>query len=172
MKSTDIKAKLDKINKETTNFWHIIRTENVVENNFKRHYDLKALISLIKNNGNARIRLKLDQMCINLGIKTRAEFPSNSIYPIIFELSEKNEQFVQLGLIKTIDPTFKMKKGKKRINVNEEITRDYIEKLKNELALEINGLRKKLSDFNENAELDLSTEYSYFTPTEIVDLAA
>lgn len=163
MKSTDIKTKLDKLNKEITNYWHIIRTENIIDNGMKRHYDMKALLNVIQTNATERIQLKMDQLCINLGFKKRSDFPSESIYPIIFELSEKNEQYVQLGLIKTIDPNIKMKKGKKKMSINEELTRDYISKLMNNLSLEINGLRKKLSDFNEKAELDTSTAFTYLT---------
>ena len=163
MKSTDIKTKLDKLNKEITNYWHIIRTENIIDNGMKRHYDMKALLNVIQTNATDRIQLKMDQLCINLGFKKRSDFPSESIYPIIFELSEKNEQYVQLGLIKTIDPNIKMKKGKKKMSINEELTRNYISKLMNNLSLEINGLRKKLSDFNEKAELDTSTAFTYLT---------
>ena len=49
------------------------------------------------------------------------------------------------------------------MSINEELTRDYISKLSNNLSLEINGLRKKLSDFNEKAELDTSTAFTYLT---------
>ena len=161
MRSTDIKQKLEKLNKDMSHYWGIIRSENVVENGFKRHYDMKSLLEIIQSNAIERVRLKMDQLCINLGFKSRSMFPKESIYPIIFELSEKNEQFVQLGLIKTINSTLKMKKGKKRLSVNEELTSDYINKLKNGLQLEINGLKKKLTDFNSAAELDISDAYMY-----------
>ena len=159
IKSTEIKAKLEKLNKDITNNWMIIRTENLVENGFKRHYDMKALLDAID-----RIQTKLDQFCINIGFKSRSDFPKDSIYPIIFELSEKNEQFVQLGIIiekSTINPTLKMKKGKKNLKQNEELTRDFLNKLRNNLQLEINGLKKKLADFNDAAELDTTSAYMY-----------
>ena len=164
IKSTDIKAKLEKLNKDITNNWIIIRTENLVENGFKRHYDMKALLDDINKKAIDRIQTKLDQFCINIGFKSRSDFPKDSIYPIIFELSEKNEQFVQLGIIiekSTINPTLKMKKGKKNLKQNEELTRDYLNKLRNNLQLEINGLKKKLADFNDAAELDTSGAYMY-----------
>ena len=45
IKSTEIKAKLEKLNKDITNSWMIIRTENLVEKWVsKRHYDMKALL--------------------------------------------------------------------------------------------------------------------------------
>ena len=54
-----------------------------------------------------------------------------------------------------------MKKGKKNLKQNEELTRDYLNKLRNKLQLEINGLKKKLADFNDMAELDTSKAYMY-----------
>ena len=47
IKSTEIKAKLEKLNKDITNSWMIIRTENLVENGFKRHYDMKIVFILL-----------------------------------------------------------------------------------------------------------------------------
>lgn len=164
IKSTDIKAKLEKLNKDITHNWIILRTENLVDNGFKRHYDMKGLLDEINKKAIDRIQTKLDQLCINLGIKSRKDFPKESIYPIIFELSEKNEQFVQLGILidkSTINPILKMKKGKKNLKKNEELTHDYLTKLKNNLQLEINGLKKKLTDYNENAELDTSSAYMH-----------
>ena len=109
IKSTEIKAKLEKLNKDITNSWMIIRTENLVENGFKRHYDMKALLDDINKKAIDRIQTKLDQFCINLGFKSR----------------------------------------------------DYLNKLRNNLQLEINGLKKKLADFNDMAELDTSKAYMY-----------
>ena len=164
MKSTDIKTKLDKLNKEITNYWHIIRTENIIENGMKRHYDMKALLNVIQTNATERIQLKMDQLCINLGFKKRSDFPSESIYPIIFELSEKNEQYVHLEIIlktATINPTLKTKLGKKKLSKSEELTSDFIKKSMTNLQLEINNLKKKLEDYNSKAELDISKNYLY-----------
>ena len=60
IKSTEIKAKLEKLNKDITNNWMIIRTENLVENGFKRHYDMKALLDDINKKAIDRIQTKLD----------------------------------------------------------------------------------------------------------------
>ena len=163
IKSTNIINNREKLDKDIKRMWGIIRTENLIDKGAKRNYDMKALLNNIFSMANERIQTKLDSLCINLGYTTRADFPKDSIYPIIYTLSEKNEQYVQLGLIKTIDPNIKMKKGKKKMSINEELTRDYISKLMNNLSLEINGLRKKLSDFNEKAELDTSTAFTYLT---------
>lgn len=164
IKSTEIKAKLEKLHKDITWQWNIIRTENKVEKGYIRRYNMKALLDDIQNKANDRIQYKLDQLCINLGFKSRADLPKESIYPTIFKLSEINEQFVQIGILiekATIDPSYKMKKGKKNLKIEEELTRDYLTKIKNGLQLEIIDLKKKLADFNEAAELDLEKAYMF-----------
>ena len=88
-----------------------------------------------------------------MGFTNINELPSTSLYPIIFELSEKNELFVQLGLIRTIDPKIKAKKGKKGISKTEELTFNFIKSKREKLQLEINDLKKKIADYNENAKL-------------------
>lgn len=161
IKSTDIIANREKYDKEIKKMWNIIRTENLIDKNATRNYDMKALLTTITEMSNNRIQAKLDSMAINLGFKSRSDFPKDSIYPIIYTLSEKNEYLVQLGLIPTINPSLKAKLGKKKLYKSEEITADYINKLKNSLQLEINSLKKKLEDFNNKAELDISTAYMY-----------
>ena len=164
MKSTDIKTKLDNLHKTITWQWNIIRSENKVEKGFKRHYDMKALLFDIKSKAEERIQTKLDQLCINMGFASRADLPKDCIYPTIFKLSEINEQYVQIGILierATINPTIKMKKGKKNLKEEEELTRDYLTKLRNDLQLEIIELKKKLADFNEKAELDIDKAYMY-----------
>lgn len=164
MKSTDIKTKLEKLHKDITWQWSIIRSENKVEKGYKRHYDMKGLLSDIKSKANERIQCKLDQLCINMGFKSRADLPNECIYPTIFKLSEINEQYVQIGIVidkATIDPNYKMKKGKKNLKECEELTRDYLTRLKNNLQLQIIDLKKKLSEFNAAAELDLDKAYMF-----------
>ena len=93
-----------------------------------------------------------------------ADFPKESIYPIIYTLSERNELYVHLDKvlkIATINPILKAKLGKKKLYKTEELTADYIKKLMIPLQLEINGLKKKLEDFNSKAELDIDKAYMY-----------
>lgn len=161
IKSTDIIANREKLDKEIKRMWGIIRTENLIEKGAIRNYDMKGMLSSITDSSNKRIQAKLDSMAINLGFKSRSDFPKDSIYPIVYTLSEKNEYLVQLGMIPTINPGLKAKLGKKKLYKTEELTADYINKLKNTLQLEINSLKKKLEDFNSNAELDISSTYMY-----------
>ena len=143
----------DNLSKEITRNWGIIRSENLIDKSEKRNYDMKALLSLIEKLSKERIKMKLYTQLINMGFTNVNELPSNSLYPIIFELSEKNEMFVQLGLIRTIDPKIKAKKGKKGISKTEELTFNFIKSKREKLQLEINDLKKKIADYNENAKL-------------------
>ena len=164
IKSTEIIENRKKYDKEIKKMWNIVSVQFYMFIYFKnatRNYDMKALLDTITEMSNNRIQTKLDSIAINLGFKNRKDFPKESIYPIIYTLSEKNEYLVQLGSIPTINPGLKAKLGKKKLFKTEEITADYITKLKNKLQLEINALKKKLEDFNSNAEIDISTAYMY-----------
>ena len=158
-KSTEIIDLRKKLDKDIAYYWKIIASENVMKNGTTRQYDLKELLRLINDLSNQRIQAKLDSLIINLGFSKRSDLPANSIFPTIYELSEKNEQLVKLRILETIDPRVKRLKGKKGLKVNEEITADYKKKLMDELQLEINRLSKILYDFNEKAELDISSAY-------------
>lgn len=150
-------AKRKELSNEITKYWNIIKNENIVPNGAKRNYDLKNLLNIITEKADERIMLKLYLQCINMGYKKFSELPVTNNYLTIFTLSEKTEQLFHLNKIKTIDPKLKLKKGKKNLNTSEELTFDYISKLKNKLQMEINKLTKDIEEFNEKAELDIET---------------
>lgn len=153
--ATEIIASRDKLSKDITYYWNIIAIENVVDRGYKRKYDIKALLAKIQEMANLRAKEKLNNMCVNLCYNSPSEFPKDSIYPTIFRLSEVNEQFVKLGGIKTISPKEKnTKKGKSALSQKEELTFEYIARLRNELSLEIISLKKKIADFNAQKYLD------------------
>lgn len=159
--STEILESRDKLSKQITNTWGIIKSENVIDKSYTRNYDMKGLLKDIENFANLRIIDKLDSLCINLGITNRKDFPNKSIYHIIYTLSEKNEMYVQLGLIKTINPKLKLKVGKNKLTKTEELTADYIAKLRDKLQIEINALKKKLKDYNDTAQLITDSNYNF-----------
>lgn len=159
--STEILESRDKLSKNITNTWGIIKSENVIDKGYTRNYDIKGLLKDIENFSNLRIIDKLDSLCINLGISDRKDFPNKSIYHIIYTLSEKNEMYVQLGLIKTINPKLKLKVGKNKLTKSEELTADYIAKLRDKLQIEINALKKKLKDYNATAQLTTDSSYNF-----------
>lgn len=156
MKSNEIISRRDAISKEITKYWGIIRAENLVEKSYKRNYDLKVLLKKIEDLAAERTNMKLYQQCINMGYTSLSQFPANSLFPTIFELSEVNERFVQLGLIKTLDPKLKSKKGKVNLNKSEELTSQYITNLQNALKLRTIELKKKIDEYNNTADLDIS----------------
>lgn len=145
----------DLLSKEIMKNWGIIRSENLIDKNASRNYDMKALLNRIEKLAKERIKMKLYTQLINMGFAKFSDLPKNSLYPIIFELSEKNEQFVQLGLIPTLDAKLKAKKGKAKISKTEELTSAFIKQKREKLQLEINDLKKKIENYNATATLDI-----------------
>ena len=164
IKATDIIKNKKQLDIDISKYWNIILKENLLDKGLTRNYDMKSLLHSINEMYNKRVQTKLDSIAINLGYKSRADFPKESIYPIIYTLSERNELYVHLDKvlkIATINPILKAKLGKKKLYKTEELTADYIKKLMIPLQLEINGLKKKLEDFNSKAELDIDKAYMY-----------
>ena len=154
-KANEIIEERNKLSVEISRYWGTIRIENVVNRNYTRNYDLKALYENIKNLANKRIEAKLEMLCINMGLKSYSDLPEVCNQRDVFRLSELNEIFVQLGQIKTINPKLKAQKGKNNLNKTEALTSNWIAARKNEIELEITSLKNKLTEFNEKAELEV-----------------
>ena len=151
------KNRRDELSKDITKYWTIIKNENIISKETIRNYDLKVLLTKIQEMAEERILMKLYLQCINMGYKKFSDLPAENNYYTIFSLSEKQEQLFHLGKIKTIDPKIKRAKGKKNLNISEELTSVYISNIKNKLQIEINKLNKDLEDFNDKAELDIES---------------
>lgn len=151
------KNRRDELSKDITKYWTIIKNENIISKETIRNYDLKVLLTKIQEMEEERILMKLYLQCINMGYKKFSDLPAENNYYTIFSLSEKQEQLFHLGKIKTIDPKIKRAKGKKNLNISEELTSAYISNIKNKLQIEINKLNKDLEDFNDKAELDIES---------------
>lgn len=151
------KNRRDELSKDITKYWTIIKNENIISKGTIRNYDLKVLLTNIQEMAEERILMKLYLQCINMGYKKFSDLPAENNYYTIFSLSEKQEQLFHLGKIKTIDPKIKRAKGKKNLNISEELTSAYISNIKNKLQIEINKLNKDLEDFNDKAELDIES---------------
>lgn len=154
MKSTEILKKRDELNNSISKYWNIIFTENVVNRNYKRNYDLKELYNSIVAMASDRALYKLKALCVNMGIFNFEDLPTDSIQLDIFMLAELKEIKIRLGKIRTINPKLKTKKGKKNLLKTECLTSDWINARKNELSLQINEIEKKISEFNESHELN------------------
>ena len=151
------KNRRDELSKDITKYWTIIKNENIISKETIRNYDLKVLLTKIQEMAEERILMKLYLQCINMGYKKFSDLPAENNYYTIFSLSEKQEQLFHLGKIKTNDPKIKRAKGKKNLNISEELTSAYISNIKNKLQIEINKLNKDLEDFNDKAELDIES---------------
>lgn len=162
IKSKNIIDKRNKLNKDITKYWNIIRQENIMSKNAIKAqmgsgFDLKALYNTIIQLSNNRIKTKLFLQAINMGYTNFSELKENTNYEDIYTLNEKKEQLVQLGMIKCISVTYKAKMGK-NIKIAETFTKQKIDQLKNDLQLEINNLEKKIEDFNDKTELTISDD--------------
>ena len=138
----------DKLSRDISRMWDIIATENVTEKGYKRNYDMKLILKKIDELSKQRVEVKLQIQLINMGYKKRSETPVNWLYPQIYELSEKNERYVKLGNIKTLDLALKP-----RLNKTEVLTRKYVTQLREKLQLDTVAIRKKLDDYNNEATL-------------------
>lgn len=162
IKSKDIITKRNTINSEIIKYWKIIRQENIISKSAVKAgmgsgYDLKQLYNLITQLSENRIRTKLYLQALNMGL-TGVDLVSTlngSNYENIYRLNEKKEILVQLGLIKTLNPEYKSRMGKK-ISMTETFTKQKLDIMKKELQLEINALEKTIETFNDNTEISIT----------------
>lgn len=155
-KAKDILKKRDELSNTITKYWNIIHVENVVNKNYKRHYDLKALYNDILNMCEERSLTKLKALCINLGLFKFSDLPIDNIQLDIFKLAEYKEIKIRLNKVRTISPKLKAK-GKKNLNKTEVLTSDWIKARIKELDIKIIDIEKKIEEFNEAKELDETT---------------
>lgn len=152
-------AKRDSLTKEINRYWSIINSENVVRKGYTRNYDMKNLLHTIRRLYDEQVVIKLRLQCANMGMKLKdLSLDANVIN--IYKLSALKEYYVRLGMIRTIDPVKKAKKGKRALSVTEELTRNFITARKTEVKLLINTLEKKVKDFNADTDIDLSNDTS------------
>lgn len=153
-KATKIIATRDRLSSDITKYWNIIYVENVVNRNYKRNYDLKAIYSQILSMAEQRVMAKMKALCLNMGFKKFSDLPVDCIQISIFRLSELQEIKVKLGKIRTLNPKMKVAKGKKNLNKTEVLTSDWVKARTKEIDLQIIELKKKIEEFNEATELE------------------
>lgn len=151
--------KRNKLSKDITHYWLIIRRENIMNKKQIRNYDLSEVMNQIKQMAEQRVKMKLFAQAINMGYTNFNEFKENTNYESIYRLSEMNEQLVQLGLIPVLNPATKASKSKNKIALSEIFTSAKIRAMKKKIQIEINALTKKIEDFNNKAELEIDDEY-------------
>ena len=156
IKPSDLLTNRDKLSREITSLWNIIRTENIISKSDKRNYDIESTYSRIKRLTDERIKTKLRQQCVNLGISFKDLNPNANVINI-YKLCEITEQKVQLlDILKnhTIAPALKAKVGKKGLDRTEILTSAFVKKELKKADLLINELKKKIDDFNNEVEIE------------------
>lgn len=153
-------AKRDQLAADINKYWRIINTENVIKKGFSRNYDMKVLLEKIKELYEEQVVVKLRIQCVNMGMKLRELSPDANVVNI-YRLSAMKEYSIRLGIVNTIHPTQKAKKGKRKLPVTEVLTHNYIKARQAECQLVINELDKKVKEFNSSAEIDLSEAPMY-----------
>ena len=102
------------------------------------------------------VLIKLQIQCANMGIKLK-DLPKDANIINIYRLTAYNNFVVKVDeMMKkhTINPLVKIKKGKRKLAVTEELTYSYLEREKNRGLLEANKIRKEIENFNNNTEID------------------
>ena len=150
-----------KIDKDITDFSHIIRDENVMSKKAKAAgqgsgYDLKALYNTIQQMREKRIMLKGMIQYLNMGITTfnKDNFKKTNYYAI-FSACEAKEDITLLKMIKTLNPQLKAQKGKKNIGSTETFSKEKIAQLIHDQQLNANKFDKMLADFNTDAIIEI-----------------
>lgn len=154
MKSSKIIDKRNSISREITNYWKIIKVENIVEANYKRNYDLKKIYDEIIIDSKRRVHYKLILQCINMGLHSLKELPIDNNYKNVFILSELEERKVKLSTIKTLNPDKKKKLNKKTIKLKEALTQNWVNARLRETDLQIIKYKSLIENFNNNIEFD------------------
>ena len=156
IKASKLIDQRNKLTSDIARYWKIIETENVIRKGATRNYDLKALLNEIISLYDKVIDLKLHIQCINMGLSIDS-LPENANIFNIYKLSAYNELSVKLNEMQhkhTINPLIKLKKGKRALGVTEQLTAEYLKRMKDKYELLSNSLRKKIEDFNNNTEID------------------
>lgn len=146
----------DQLTVQIAKMWDIIATENVIRKGCVRNYDMKTTLTHIKHLYDKVINVKLQIQCANMGIKLK-DLPKNANIINIYRLTAYNNYIVKVDeMMKkhTINPLVKIKKGKRKLAVTEELTYSYLEREKNRYTLLANKIRKEIEDFNNNTEID------------------
>lgn len=176
MNSKDIIIARKKLDKTITDYWHIIKTENVMSNKAVKAgvgsgYDLKELYNKITQMAETRIKLKLMLNAINNGVSSfNYEEEKKKHYYTIFAACEEKEKIAHWKDIikKTIDPKLKARKGLKGTGKREIFTSAKITQLINDIQLSINKYDANIETYNNKT----SIEFNYNTDSDIKMLLA
>ena len=174
MNSKDIIIARKKLDKTITDYWHIIKTENVMSNKALKAgmgsgYDLKELYNKITQMAETRIKLKLMLNAINNGVSSfNYEEEKKKHYYTIFAACEEKEKIAHWKDIikKTIDPKEKARKGLKGTGKREVFTSAKITQLIVDIQWRINKDDANIESYNEKTAI----EFNFDTDSDIKNL--
>lgn len=156
LKPNKLIQKRIEIENQINRYWNIIEKENVIPKNQTRNYNLKNIIALFKGLYDNLVDVKLRIQCANLGMKYK-DLPKNANIINVYRYSALADYKKRLTMIMnkfTIPSKTKIKYGKNKLKVTEELTSDYLKKLIDECTLPINKFQKDITDFNDNVTIE------------------
>lgn len=156
LKPNKLIQKRVELENQINRYWNIIEKENVIPKFKVRNYDLKAIIGEFKGLYDKLVDIKLRIQCANLGIKYK-DLPQNANIINVYRYSALSDYKKRLTMIMnkhTIPTKTKIKYGKNKLKVTEELTADYLKKLIDECTLPLNKFQKDITDFNDNVTIE------------------
>lgn len=145
-----------KIENQITSYWKIIERENVIPKGQVRNYDLKEIINNFKGLYDNLVIIKLRIQCANLGMNFK-DLPQDANIINVYKYSALSDYKKRLEVIMrkhTIPTKTKMKYGKRKLRVTEELTSNYLKKLIDDCTLPLNNYQKKIEEFNSNTTIE------------------
>lgn len=172
LSAKDIISTREKLDKEITNYWNIIKTENVISKKAKSmgkgsNYDLFSVYNTILQDSEKRIKLKGMLQYINMGILdfNYEDFKKTHYYTIFAACEEKEKIAHWKDLISKkcfINPVEKSKKGMKGTGKIETFSYAKINANMRKIQLSINSLNAKIAKFNDETLLNITSESEDF----------
>lgn len=156
LKPNKLIQKRTEIENQINRYWNIIEKENVIPKNQTRNYNLKGIIASFKGLYDNLVDIKLRIQCANLGMKYK-DLPKDANIINVYRYSALADYKKRLTMIMnkfTIPSKTKIKYGKNKLKVTEELTSDYLKKLIDECTLPLNKFQKDITDFNDNVTIE------------------
>lgn len=155
------------IDEKKKKYWKYIRSENCLSKKEVkaglRSHDLKALYNEITQLADKLVYIKGMLFYLNMGTTSfdKEEFKKTNNYSI-FMACELKEAIAQLKMIPTINEKTKASKGLKNIAKDEIFTSAKIAALIKDLQLKANKFDAAMEDFNNNTEIEITTDDNSF----------
>jgi hypothetical protein len=138
-------SKRDSLITDIKREWNRINSFNVIQNGQVQAFDLKAVYKQITQFESELIKVKVAIQCVNMGLKSLKELPTDSVYPTIFLLSQLKERKVKLLKIPT----------KKEDGESVVFTRTFVEEEVSKINKHIEAIEKEIELYNNDVSFKL-----------------